>query len=42
VSIEEAVAWLKPPERIAVLLDRSLLDWLATLPGSEGGKAVRQ
>jgi membrane glycosyltransferase len=32
LSIEEAVAWLKPAERIAVLLDRSLLDWLATLP----------
>jgi membrane glycosyltransferase len=32
LSIEEAVTWLKPAERIAVLLDRSLLDWLATLP----------
>jgi membrane glycosyltransferase len=32
LSIEEAVSWLKPAERMAVLLDRSLLDWLATLP----------
>jgi membrane glycosyltransferase len=32
LSIDEAVAWLKPAERVAVLLDRSLLDWLATLP----------
>jgi membrane glycosyltransferase len=32
LSIEEAAAWLNPSERIAVLLDRSLLDWLATLP----------
>jgi membrane glycosyltransferase len=35
-SIEEAVAWLKPAERVAVLLDRSLLDWLATLPVAAG------
>jgi membrane glycosyltransferase len=35
-SIEEAVDWLKPAERIAVLLDRSLLDWLATLPAAAG------
>jgi membrane glycosyltransferase len=42
VSIEEAVIWLKPAERIAVLLDRSLLDWLATLPGSEGSKVLGQ
>ncbi len=41
LSIEEAVAWLKPSERIAVLLDRSLLDWLATLPIA-GGQADRQ
>ena len=41
LSIEEAVAWLKPSERIAVLLDRSLLDWLATLPVA-GGQADRQ
>jgi hypothetical protein len=34
LSIEEAVSWLKPAERMAVLLDRSLLDWLATLPGA--------
>jgi membrane glycosyltransferase len=32
LSAEEAVAWLKPAERIALLLDRSLLDWFATLP----------
>jgi membrane glycosyltransferase len=36
LSIEEAVAWLKPGERVAVLLDRSLLDWLATLPVAAG------
>ena len=36
LSIEEAVAWLKPAERIAVLLDRSLLDRLATLPVATG------
>jgi membrane glycosyltransferase len=39
LSVEEAVAWLKPPERIALLLDRSLLDWLATLPAT-GGEAA--
>jgi len=38
LSVEEAVAWLKPAERIAVLLDRSLLDWLATLPVATGAK----
>jgi membrane glycosyltransferase len=32
MSVEEAVAWLRPAERNAVLLDRTLLDWLATLP----------
>jgi membrane glycosyltransferase len=32
LSVEEALAWLKPAERIALLLDRSMLDWLATLP----------
>jgi membrane glycosyltransferase len=32
LTIEEAAAWLRPTERMAVLLDRSLLDWLATLP----------
>jgi membrane glycosyltransferase len=31
-SIDEAVAWLKPAERTAVLLDRVLLDRLAALP----------
>ena len=36
LSIEEAVAWLKPAERVALLLDRSLLDWLATLPVAAG------
>ena len=36
LSIEEVVAWLKPAERIAVLLDRSLLDRLATLPVATG------
>jgi len=41
LSVEEAVAWLKPAERIAVLLDRSLLDWLATLPVA-GGHADEQ
>ena len=40
-SIEEAVAWLRPAERIAVLLDRNLLDWLATLPVA-GEKTVGQ
>lgn len=33
LSIDEAVAWLKPAERIAVLLDRTLLARLAALPG---------
>jgi membrane glycosyltransferase len=35
-SVEEAVAWLRPAERVAVLLDRNLLDWLATLPVAGG------
>jgi membrane glycosyltransferase len=41
VSIEEAVAWLKPAERNAVLLDRGLLGRLAALPlgaGEAGGQ----
>jgi membrane glycosyltransferase len=43
-SIEEAAAWLRPAERIAVLLDRNLLDWLATLPvaSGEGNRATGQ
>jgi membrane glycosyltransferase len=36
-SIDEAVAWLKPAERIAVLLDRALLDRLAALPAAAEG-----
>jgi membrane glycosyltransferase len=35
-SINEIVAWLKPAERTAVLLDRSLMDRLAALPGGSG------
>jgi membrane glycosyltransferase len=31
-SIDEAIAWLKPAERVAVLLDRSLIARLAALP----------
>ena len=42
LSIEEAVAWLKPAERIAVLLDRPLLDWLATLPDAAGQASERR
>jgi membrane glycosyltransferase len=41
VSIDEAVAWLKPAERNAVLLDRGLLGRLAALPlgaGEAGGR----
>jgi len=34
LSIDEAVAWLKPAERSAVLLDRGLLDRLAALPAT--------
>jgi membrane glycosyltransferase len=34
LSIEEVIAWLEPAERVAVLLDRTLLDRLATLPGA--------
>jgi membrane glycosyltransferase len=33
-SIDEAIAWLKPAERIAVLLDRALIERLATLPAA--------
>jgi membrane glycosyltransferase len=31
-SIDEAIAWLKPAERVAVLLDRALIARLAALP----------
>jgi membrane glycosyltransferase len=41
LSLEEAVSWLKPAERIAVLLDRALLDWFATLP-AQGSRATGQ
>jgi membrane glycosyltransferase len=34
VSVDEAIAWLKPAERVAILLDRSLLGRLAALPVS--------
>jgi membrane glycosyltransferase len=40
VSIDEAIAWLKPAERVAVLLDRALLNRLAALPvadNADGG-----
>ncbi|MGE0626397.1 MAG: glucans biosynthesis glucosyltransferase MdoH [Hyphomicrobiaceae bacterium] len=36
LSIEDAVAWLKAPERTAVLLDRALLARLAALPAAPG------
>ncbi|HEX5957917.1 MAG TPA: glucan biosynthesis glucosyltransferase H, partial [Hyphomicrobiaceae bacterium] len=38
-SIDEAIAWLKPAERIALLLDRKLISHLAALPPG-GGEAA--
>jgi membrane glycosyltransferase len=45
-SLDEACAWLKPKERLAVLSDRALLSLLARLPGiaeaaESGGEADR-
>ncbi len=40
-SIDEVVAWLEPAERTAVLLDRSLLDWMATLPAARADEQRR-
>jgi membrane glycosyltransferase len=38
LSIDEAIAWLKPAERRAVLLDRSLIERLAALPAATAGE----
>lgn len=39
-SIDDAVAWLKPAERMVILHDRALIDMLARLPKSAGGAAT--
>ena len=40
-SIEDAVEWLAPPERMVVLHDRALIDMLTRLPkGSEAAGAA--
>ena len=38
-SLEEACAWLKPKERLAVLSDRALIAMLARLPGAPDAAA---
>jgi membrane glycosyltransferase len=40
-SIDEAVAWLKPAERVAVLLDRALVARLAALPPAAADMEAR-
>jgi membrane glycosyltransferase len=40
-SVEDAVQWLQPSERMVVLHDRALIDMLARLPkGSEAAGAA--
>ena len=39
-SIDDAVAWLKPAERMVILHDRALIDMLTRLPKSAGGAAT--
>jgi membrane glycosyltransferase len=35
-SVDDAVAWLKPAERMVILHDRALIDMLTRLPGGDG------
>ena len=40
-TIEDACAWLKPKERVAVLADRALIALLARLPTAAEAAAMR-
>jgi membrane glycosyltransferase len=40
-SIEDAIKWLSPNERMALLHDRGLIGALARLPSPEGASAIK-